>query len=144
MKNSIKLAMVLNALKNLKLSAKSGGKGSFKLKGLSFSMKAHDIILCKIDDVVKESLHKEAVEVSLGSIDLNWDFPVGYGKLEDGKMEFGCEEEASMSIVVEGLKVLGKNESFELEHISIEGVQQVKEFFMELPLAEMANLASFK
>lgn len=140
--DSIKIGLMLNALKNLKASVKSGGKGSFRMKGLNFNMKEHDIILHKVDGEVLESLHKAGHIVTVGAIDVTWDFPVGWGKIEDGQVEFGSEEDATLSIVVQGLEVIGKNEVFELEQVSLEGVQQIQEFFLALPLEEMIKLAN--
>lgn len=140
--NSIKLGLMLNAIKNLKVSAKSGGKGSFSMKGLSFDQSKHDIILRKVDDEIKEAIHKEAVEVSIGAVEFSWDFPMGWGGIENGQLSFGSEEEAKLSIAIQGLKVVGKNEVFELEELSLEGVQQIQEFFLSLPIEEMAKLAS--
>lgn len=141
MKNSIKLALLMNALKNLKVSAKSGGRGSFKMKGLNFHMRDHDIILRKVDNVVKETIHKEGMEGTIASIELEWDFPVGWGKFENGQLEYDSDEEASLSLVVEGLKVIGKNDVFELEHLSLDGIQQIQELFLSLPIEEMAKVA---
>lgn len=140
--NSIKLGLLLNALKNLKIAAKSGGKGSFSMKGLSFDQSKHDIILRKVDDEIKESIHKEAVEFSMAAIELSWDFPMGWGGIENGQLSFGSEEEAKLSIAIQGLKIVGKNEVFELEELSLEGAQQIQEFFLSLPLEEMVKVVA--
>ena len=42
--NSIKAKLFLNAFKNLKVSAKSGGNGSFKMKGLQFDLPRKEIV----------------------------------------------------------------------------------------------------
>ncbi len=140
--NSIKAKLFLNAFRNLKVSAKSGGNGSFKMKGLQFDLPRKEIVLIRdMDGNPKRKEMRDSIQISISSIELIWDFPVGFSQLENGIMEFNSEESAKLSFKIEGLQVKVEDDvDFFLDYIELEGVQEVKEFFLSLPLDEMAEI----
>ncbi len=140
--DSIKAKLFLNAFKNLKASAKSGGSGSFKMKCLRFNLPRKEVVLWRDKDGNPSRKEmRDEIKVSIGNIEVNWDFPVGFGQLENGIMEFNSEAPAKLSFKIEGLEVNVEDDvDFSLELLELEGVQEVKEFFLSLPLEQMAEI----
>ena len=140
--NSVKAKLFLNAFRNLKVSAKSGGNGSFKMKGLQFDLPRKEIVLWRDKDGnPKRKEMRDEAKVSISNIELIWHFPVGFGQLENGIIDYKSEESAKLSFKIEGLKVNVEDDvDFFLDFLELEGVQEVKEFFLSLPLEQMAEI----
>lgn len=117
---SIKSALILNAIKNFRLSIQAGGKGHFKIGGCKFS----------------KAGHKVAVE----GMELVWDIPMGYSAFVDGKFE-GSHEDYVIKFSVSGLEIKGVDgEEFQLDEIELDSALSIKEFLLALPIQELLQL----
>lgn len=117
---SIKSALILNAIKNFRLSIQAGGKGHFKIGACKFSKAGH--------------------KVSIDGMELSWDVPVGYSAFVDGKFE-GSQEDYVLKFSVSGLDIKGVDgEEFQLDFIELDSILSIKEFILAMPIQELLQL----
>ena len=117
---SIKSALILNAVKNFRLSIQAGGKGHFKIGACKFSKAGH--------------------KVSIDGMELAWDVPVGYSAFVEGKFE-GSQEDYVLKFSVSGLDIKGVDgEEFQLDFVELDSILSIKEFILAMPIQEMLQL----
>lgn len=135
--NKIKAAALINAIRKVKVASMAGGKGKFAIKGIKSVSVDHEIFKS-----AEKSIIANGSKMSLGSIEIVWDFPMSRREFGDGKIIRMDDEEAHFSLKIEGFKVENDHSDFEIEEIEIEGFSQIKDFMLELPLDDLKNLLS--
>lgn len=119
--NSIKAALCVNAFRNFQSKMIAGGHGSFSVKGLKIDFKK--------------------TQFEIGSLALEYNFPLASCEIKEGDISYVSETESKVKLVITNLKASENGGDVEIEEISIESIQDIKELLLHLPLEEMAELA---
>lgn len=120
MMNAIKAKLALNAFNKFKLSLQMGGAAKFKISGLKFDY----------DDV----------RIEIGEFSLDYNFPMGYLKIEEGKIEANSQSEVRAEFSIKGFKVSKDGDVFTLDEMEASGVSELSEIIAVIPFEELIEL----